>query len=47
MAELLRTSKTAVRRILDPKNSSITLLTINKVAGVLGKNVELRFVTRK
>ena len=47
MAELLGTSKTAVRRLLDPKNASITLLTINKVASVLGKDVDLKFVTKK
>lgn len=47
MAELLGTSKTAVRRILDPKNASITLLTINKVASVLGKDVDLKFISRK
>lgn len=37
MAELMKTSRMVVNRLLDPKNPSVTLLTIQKAAEVLGK----------
>ncbi len=43
LAKELKTSRTAVCRILDPNNSSITLNTIEKIAKFLGKKVILSF----
>lgn len=43
MAKRLRTSRTAVRRLLDPNNLSLTLLTLNRLAHALGKKLEIRF----
>jgi antitoxin HicB len=42
MAKLMGTSRAAVKRLLDPKNVSITLLTLNKVAEALGKDLEIK-----
>jgi len=42
MAKKLGTSRTGLKRILDPENYSITLLTLNKVASLLGKKLEIR-----
>lgn len=44
LAKELETSRTAICRILDPKNTSITLSTIVKVAKYLGKGISLSFV---
>jgi hypothetical protein len=41
MAEKLKTSRSALDRLLDPNNPSISLPTILKVAAVLGKKVRL------
>lgn len=43
LAKELETSRTAICRILDPKNTSITLNTIEKVAKYLGKKIVLSF----
>lgn len=43
LAKELETSRTAVCRILDPENTSITLNTIEKVAKYLGKKIVLSF----
>ena len=43
LAKELDTSRTAVSRILDPENTSITLNTIEKVAKYLGKRIVLSF----
>ena len=43
LAKELETSKTAICRILDPNNTSITLNTIEKVAKYLGKRIILSF----
>ena len=45
MAELLGTSRSGLQRLLDPKNTSITLLTLNKAASVLGKKIEINLVS--
>ena len=42
MATRLGTSRSGLARLLDPENQSITLLTLNKVATVLGKKLEIR-----
>lgn len=43
LAKELETSRTAISRILDPENTSITLNTIEKVAKYLGKRIVLSF----
>jgi len=40
VARSLKTSRTAVDRLLDPANTSITLGTMAKVAHLLGKPIE-------
>jgi len=42
MATRMRTSRTAVDRLLDPKNISVTLNTLEKAALVLGKKLSIR-----
>lgn len=42
MAKRLGTSRSGLARLLDPENQSITLLTLNKVASILGKRLEIR-----
>jgi len=44
LAHRLGTSRTAVDRLLDPKNESVTLLTLTKAASVLGKKLKLELV---
>ncbi len=44
MARRMKTSRAALDRLLDPENSSVTLRTIFKAAGVLGKHVHLKLV---
>jgi antitoxin HicB len=41
MASRLQTSRAALDRLLDPENESVTLLTMNKAARVLGKQLHL------
>ncbi len=36
----MHTSRTAIDRLFDPENDSLTLVTLNKVAHVLGKKLE-------
>ena len=43
LAKELETSRTAISRILNPENTSITLKTIEKVAKYLGKRIVLYF----
>ena len=43
LAKELDTSRTAISRILDPENTSITLNTIEKVAKYLGNRVTISF----
>ena len=43
LARELETSRTAICRILDPENTSITLNTTEKVAKYLGKRIILSF----
>jgi predicted XRE-type DNA-binding protein len=44
MAEQLKTSRSGLQRLLDPDNYSITLLTLNRAASVLGKKVTMSLV---
>ena len=43
LAKMMKTSRSSVDRLLDPKNSSITLLTLERVAIALGKKLKLQF----
>jgi transcriptional regulator with XRE-family HTH domain len=42
MAERMRTSRSALDRLLDPTNVSITLQTLQKAALALGKNLKIK-----
>ena len=44
LAEKMNTSRTAVRRLLDPENESLTIKTLKKAAATLGKNIQIRLV---
>jgi len=44
LAARLDTSRAAINRILDPNNESITLLTLQKAARVLGKKLRFELV---
>jgi len=44
LAAKMGTSRSAVRRLLDPENDSITVTTLNRAARTLGKRVEIRLV---
>ena len=39
MAKRMRTSRAQLDRLLDPENQSVTLLTMSKAAGALGKRL--------
>jgi len=43
LAKMMKTSRSSVDRLLDPKNSSVTLLTLENVAVALGKKLRLQF----
>lgn len=52
MARQLGTSRSGLERLLDPENYSVTLLTLNKAANVLGKtfnlvNIDSKFDSKK
>lgn len=42
MAEKMHTSRSALERLLDPANVSITLQTLQKAALALGKNLKIK-----
>jgi predicted XRE-type DNA-binding protein len=44
MAKQLETSRSGLQRLLDPNNYSITLLTLNRAALVLGKKININLV---
>lgn len=44
MARRMGTSRSSLDRLLDPKVPSVTLLTIEKTASVLGKRVRLEMI---
>jgi antitoxin HicB len=41
MAAMMKTSRAALNRLLDPENGSITLQTMEKAAEVLGKKLQI------
>ncbi|MBI4382432.1 MAG: XRE family transcriptional regulator [Nitrospinae bacterium] len=44
LARKMKTSRAALDRLLDSGNTSVTLLTMNKAAGVLGKRLRVELV---
>jgi DNA-binding Xre family transcriptional regulator len=44
MAARMRTSRAAIHRLPDPKNTSVTLATLNRAARSLGCKVKIEFV---
>ncbi len=44
MAAKMRTSRAAVNRLLDPKNTSVTLATLNRAAKSLDRRVKIDLV---
>jgi len=44
MAERMHTSRSTVTRLLDPENTSLTLLTIEAAAAAVGKRVNIVLV---
>ncbi|MCL4380621.1 helix-turn-helix domain-containing protein [Candidatus Dependentiae bacterium] len=44
MAKQLGTSRSGLQRLLDPNNTSITLVTLNRAAILLGKKIEMTLV---
>jgi len=44
LAEQMGTSRSALDRLLDPENDSVTLDTLKRAAQATGKRLELRFV---
>jgi antitoxin HicB len=44
MAAQMRTSRAAVHRLLDPKNTSVTLATLNRAARSLGRKLKIELV---
>ncbi len=44
MARRMGTSRAALDRLLEPKNHSVTLQTLSRAAGVLGKKLRIELV---
>ena len=44
LAELMRTSRTQVDRVLDPGNGNVTLETLQRAAAILGRRVQFELV---
>jgi hypothetical protein len=44
MAKRMHTSRAALNRLLDPDNPSVTLLTMDRAAAVLGKRLKVELV---
>ena len=44
MATLMKTSRTQIDRLLDPRNGNVTLSTLQKAAMVVGREVRIEIV---
>jgi DNA-binding Xre family transcriptional regulator len=44
MARRMHTSRSAVERLFDPENGSVTLFTLNRAATALGKKLKVELV---
>ena len=42
LAKRMNTSRSALERLLDPDNPSVTLLTLERAARALGKNIKIQ-----
>lgn len=42
LANIMRTSRSSLDRLLDPENASVTLLTLESVALALGKKLKVQ-----
>ncbi len=42
LARMMQTSRSALDRLLDPENASVTLLTLETVAHALGKELKVQ-----
>ncbi|MCX5925432.1 MAG: helix-turn-helix transcriptional regulator [Candidatus Dependentiae bacterium] len=45
MAKQLKTSRSGLQRLLDPENYSVTLLTLDRAASILGKKVTMNLIS--
>ncbi len=44
MAKKMNTSRSAIERLFDPENNSVTLVTLNKAATAVGKKLKVELV---
>lgn len=44
LAKRMKTSRSSINRLLDPKNESVTLRTLERAALVLGKKLQINFI---
>ena len=44
MAELMKTSRTQVDKLLNPRDGNVTIATLHKAAAVVGKRFEFKLV---
>lgn len=44
LAERMRTSRSQVRRLLDPKDGNVTLTTLQRAAAIVGRKLRLELV---
>lgn len=44
MAKRMKTSRSAIDRLLDPQNESVTLQTLERAALALGKRLQINFI---
>lgn len=45
LAELMRTSRTQVDRVLDPNDGNVTIETLQRAAAVVGRKVQVELVS--
>jgi predicted XRE-type DNA-binding protein len=45
LARRMKTSRSAVERLLDPANPSVTLVTLERAASAVGKRLDVRLTT--
>ena len=46
LARRMKTSRSALERLLDPDNPSVTLLTLERAAKALGKNIRIEIAAK-
>ena len=44
MAREMRTSRTQIHRLLDPRNGNVTLATLQKAASIVGRKIRLELI---